>query len=841
MSMDKVRAPFAFVPIEERPVFVDEALVGDGGVSGNGASTWRDEGQAPGGIAGKGFDGYQDDPFPDGICGSFELEVEALTPIFVRGNGEKDEFSKGPDGRYTLPGSSLRGMLRNVVEIAAMAKLSRVADRRYGIRDLHNRPLYLDHMAAIRWDASTRKNVPMPLVSAGWLQRDDTDAGRAADDQGGDPDECVATLRPCNFAKVSYEQMLHRGVFPKEGRLGDKMASPDKYRICGRGPRPEVDVLVDVMDRHGASLGGSLRRIGDYGRVRDIIPAQPNVPANAERGVLVMTGQPSRWQPGFKPRGGAGNPKHHDFVFYGTPTGVAPLTVTREVYRGFCEVHSDSGERHGAGLAPNDEWKMWKAEFDAGEPVPVFFLRDSDGKTLRAFGLAMMFRLAYRHGVGDILLSSQRLAYDPGLDLAEAIFGRVASHREQLADQERIVREKEQSDDRAARNLPVFARRRNLAGRVRFGHAQAQGKPQVLAPVQAVLGQPKASYYPTYIAQKATADGKVQGNYKTLHDEDALLAGWKRYRPQAAIASPPVPKGVNLERVGTRFKPLATGTRFVSTVHVHNLRPHELGALVWALDFGGSDGCVHTMGLAKSYGYGQVRLRVRSSQLVRNDAFPASPLDPWPSGEALLEEARRAFVAQMQQHNDGWAESDTIRELLATATPLPAGNSDGRHMLISGGDVQRGNEFVAAKRDLLALPLASGRIRTRYSGVGPRTPHRPARTPVAMVTANERSPSAASEVVVQSPHAEVPPPQPVPAPEPPKGPTAQDYFDAIGTLEASNTADALGQNYGLFLKLPAAAQTEVADRVIAQIQGMPAAKRWRNRPWFQAMWRVRTK
>ena len=58
------------------------------------------------------------------------------------------------------------------------------------------------------------------------------------------------------------------------------------------------------------------------------------------------------------------------------------------------------------------------------------------------------------------------------------------------------------------------------------------------------------------------------------------------------------------------FRPLAAGTQFTGTIRYRNLHADELGLLLWCLRL--EEGCVHTMGMAKSAGYGQMELKIDS-------------------------------------------------------------------------------------------------------------------------------------------------------------------------------------------------------------------------------------
>jgi len=79
-----------------------------------------------------------DAPLQNGWCGTLRIRITASTPLLVAGtqNGAERHPVKVMD-KYAIPGSSLRGMLRNVLEIATFGKFGRaVNDRAMSIRDL---------------------------------------------------------------------------------------------------------------------------------------------------------------------------------------------------------------------------------------------------------------------------------------------------------------------------------------------------------------------------------------------------------------------------------------------------------------------------------------------------------------------------------------------------------------------------------------------------------------------------------------------------------------------------------------------------------------------------------
>lgn len=119
VELGKIRAPFNFVPLSDK-VFYPE---------------WANQ------IS-------HDVPFKDGLSGSVEYTIIAESPIYVR-NGqaqnadiEKDNSFSHIGNQYFIPATSMKGAIRNVLEIMSFSKMTNVQDQSFGLRDLHD-DLYL--------------------------------------------------------------------------------------------------------------------------------------------------------------------------------------------------------------------------------------------------------------------------------------------------------------------------------------------------------------------------------------------------------------------------------------------------------------------------------------------------------------------------------------------------------------------------------------------------------------------------------------------------------------------------------------------------------------------------
>lgn len=137
-----------------------------------------------------------DIPFEDGEDGIIEIELTNVSPLFIRNGHLKDkdkdhdyDFSSfvGPkeNGKrqYFIPATTLKGAIRNVMEVLSFAKMDRVDDAWFGYRDISSR----DYQDKIR------------NVRCGWLRKEGE----------------KYLLSPCEgeIGIISHEEI--RSVFPK--------------------------------------------------------------------------------------------------------------------------------------------------------------------------------------------------------------------------------------------------------------------------------------------------------------------------------------------------------------------------------------------------------------------------------------------------------------------------------------------------------------------------------------------------------------------------------------------------------------------------------------------------
>jgi CRISPR-associated protein (TIGR03986 family) len=540
-----------------------------------------------------------DVPFKDGISGKIRVKVTAETPIYIRNSyKEKDTpayndfFRVVPNiGTYAVNGTTFKGMIRNIIEIASFGKFQHVEmDRHFSCRELSGSTgeRYLERMVY------TGPPVE-PKARAGWLTKDKNGNW---------------FIRPQEYARVEITDLIqyHRG----NPNLRKIQPIQGKYKAWGRTP---LQVRFDLSP---------IRRYTNYpDRANVLLQYKKAIKlgrGTEKEGTVVFTGQPQALNT--VPHG-----KHMDFIFYPSDIPKDTLPVNEKVRRKFLQVHSSSSD------SATGNWEYWQKRFDQGEEIPVFYLADEQDKPTD-IGLAQMFKLPYEKQVGDLIknVNSQHLEEFP-LDLAEVMFG-CASDKAGLRG--RIV-----AEPFLATFLP----------------------PNEEQIVCTTLNSPRESFYPNYLEQSTSDDGEVD-KYNDYDTENARPSGWKRY-PAAVNRAQHLPFPPNRD-MRISFQPLPKGATFEGDIFLHNVRPPELGALVWALNWGGDKRLRHNIGMGKPFGFGTIRVEIVGHELRACNRNV---------GEKELAAARIEFISMMDEWvseqgiGNSWQDCEQLKELLSLADP----------------------------------------------------------------------------------------------------------------------------------------------------------------------------
>jgi len=336
-----ITAPFNFVPLSEKVFFPN----------------WADRVS-------------HDIPFSDGESGEIEITITAKSPIFIRDHKEKEEFCHHiyPNGKkeYYIPATSVKGMVRNVLEIMSFSKMSFFNDDTYAVRDMSDsQNFYMKEMKKSTF--------------CGWLKKKDN--GYVVEDCG-----TPARIRQDELDN-SFATYFKRGIFDE--KVEYNKTAEYKYEML-------KDIkLTQKFSYKKKDNGKEIYIIGDE-----------------REGTIVLTGQSSG-----RKEGKDANGKIYEFIFF--KSNGEELIIEEEVFDNFKFAYFDGRKTQ---PIESSDWTYWKKKLENDEEVPVFFQKDNQGK-IKHFGLSYLYKLPYKYSIKNAIETVSKEHFDKRADLAETIFG----------------------------------------------------------------------------------------------------------------------------------------------------------------------------------------------------------------------------------------------------------------------------------------------------------------------------------------------------------------------------------------------------------------------------------
>lgn len=534
---------------------------------------------------------------PKRKTGVIHCTLTTLSPLYISGTNKGEFFHHSNPNEPVIPGSSLRGMIRSIVQVITWSKMQPVTKKQMFLRDINNREDYMDFFGE--------------NIRAGFLRKR----------PGG------YELEPCAYYKVAHKLMLEN----VPGIDSELKAEVAKWR--DRGQPLSDDLTNKILQwRTGTNelpvyfekqrtkwLQSKVKRTyfsgslyPDWSKQNKSVWIQFDTKGNATAFNLARPQDAENWTEGILMLTGWMDAKQHEYVFVQNQNP-EPITDTY-----ITELVQD--------LESDDQISDWqKAAFSVDKPrpkarrkkgairdgEPVFYILERD--EVKFLGRARFFRLPYGKPPYELLPEKHRSSTH--IDMTEAIFGFVEK-------------------DKPGKNPKSYA----VKGRVSFSdaeyHAQ-EGVPlwlrdEAFPPL--FLAAPKPASYATYLQQPENLPARDVAHkheyvaaLKKYSSADAQLRGQKFYWHHVKKEhGQPVPlefedlvlgEGRDFEQ---RVKPLAVGNKFTFTVRFDSLTDKELGALLWALTLPGTEHmtCAHKLGMGKAIGMGSAQIEVTSLKLL---------------------------------------------------------------------------------------------------------------------------------------------------------------------------------------------------------------------------------
>ena len=518
---------------------------------------------------------------------SFREEVKNIPHFF---------YTKDPS-KPVIPGSSLRGMLRTLLEIVSYGKIVKV-----GRQD----KIFYRAVAAERDDPL--KNPYQEIIGkngrnvrSGYLvKRDENWYIRPA-------------KRPSDFGwpeRCSYIRVRRNKV---EGKIPNLIPfNSDQYKPQYHSVSFDVKIVGGRRDK--------LFRINKIGPLNKGYPF---------KGVLVCTGNMKE----------TGDDKTE------SPRTTYALVLEEDKSKRLIKINEQAVEDYLDALTPfQTELPFSQKTGCLIEGRPVFYV-EKDGEVI-CFGHCPNFRVpalseGQRRASTPLDFIPEELRRPEVIDYAEALFGFIRDNEEIETIQKHGLLEgqMQQGDKWRAYAGRVFVTDAYLEE----GQTDIWWSKEPIVPK--ILASPKPTAFQHYLVQTGSKKDELK-HYGSKTPDDTVIRGHKRYWLQGERKLEDIKEEEsevsNDSTQHTQFRPVKPGVKFKFRIYFENLSDRELGALCWILHPPGDPQkkYCHQVGMAKPFGMGAVKLDARLYLTDRYKRYTALfEGSSWQTGVAKAGEA----------------------------------------------------------------------------------------------------------------------------------------------------------------------------------------------------------
>ena len=503
------------------------------------------------------------------LSGEISLKIETLTPLFIGGGQGSKSFA--PVDTPIIPGSSLRGMFKNIFKIVTCGAFrGQTASQKKG-EDFNDEHIYFrclmkNHFAALggyNWSDELHRTYVKRMVREGT----DKDGKkfiaknarpgfliRKANGQYFIAPSIYTSDRPEDFIMIKAFQAKYGPVKFRDSRVywDGKIA----YIVTGNQWAKQPNRLLDAAAyKQFKENLQALRKKLDAGKItKDDYDKEAR---KHGKQIIRFTDldyiEPDRdkW---FEVPDEVLNSYRHDRNCGGVDLLKSKFFLTRKEL----------------------ERRTRQAFPDVDTIVPCHFLTkkiDDNTFVVTAFGHGQCFRIPYENRIGDAV----KISGNDAIDFADAVFGKE----------------------------------KFWASRVFFEDAAPEKFSELPTATAHLLMQPNPTSYQLYLKQ----GGK---ELKHWDSDGAQVRGYKLYWHKPADNWHISPN--EDARLAKEMTPLAKGSKFMAKIRFKNLSAVELGALMMVFDLDGLKNSAYKIGMGKPFGFGSVRI-TPTLFVESNDAY----------------------------------------------------------------------------------------------------------------------------------------------------------------------------------------------------------------------------
>ncbi len=557
------------------------------------------------------------------ISGEINYKLTAKTPIIIS-EGKKDkgipeQFIKNPSGQYAIPGSSIRGLIRNNAQILSLSSLADdIDDYTLMYREVGGAKETSMNKDIYDTTLGSDKNISvLKKVKAGYIEL--TDKGYR-----------IYHTKPDNISEeldeMNYYVLSEKYVFEQLDNGNKNFEYLKKIQLQHEYNNHEFKKYVDETNHtHYVCIGKDLDSQAKFNALINALEEYKNAKSSNNRDREKATKAALRaakrnvrdninklfkacsWPISYEIKNNRVTAigKENDYskegymLISGAMQEKKVLYVIPEKNNGeFFDLDKESktikdfqidyASKEKQLKEPKDFWNLPK---NTGDIKPIFYIKTDERLYM---GFTPHLRLFYSNTIHDGLGSDHKKGL---FDYSKALFG--------------------YSNDNDS-----------YKSRLSFSDAVAVDNPSPMEEQVITPGGPKPSSYADYLSLRD--DGKPH----TYNDDDFQIRGVKQYwlRDKEYNQNNEDYK----ENVVCKFQPLPKGTGFTGKVRFHNLRKEELGLLIWSLRL--NEKSDMNIGKGKPYGYGRIKLNILEIKKFNTEkAYNTESLILYPMDEITRE------------------------------------------------------------------------------------------------------------------------------------------------------------------------------------------------------------
>jgi len=585
--------------------------------------------------------------------GFIEITIETKTPLYIRDTLTQDEIVESdkaeksgkkfinpdffsPAGEIRIPGSSLRGMVRNLVEIMSYGKFRFFEkDKRFYYRSFMDKSSRLKEAYNNKMVAGNGDNGYSQKIKAGYLIKDNMDYKIKL---------AEIDINGCQYYRVEEDDIINHGI------LTSRMSRVIKG-IRDKNPAYEiwfkkVKFTVSPPKIHKYSVNLYFSKVIEICNINGTLNG-------SKEGTLVHSGWVGNQRIG----------KHLHWVI--GPKSNNEISITKEVVRDY---------KNDKNRDPDINLIKWLEKPGVTE-VPCFYIEEAEN--VKSFGHTGLFRLTYDKEVADFVYNWGEHKKDL-CDIPTAIFGTEMdfSGRVFFEDAELVLKNSQTKENifleiRQPRILstpkpttfnhylcqpemptPVFKDIRGndfsiLLQDLTQPEAEILNKTykliprnnsNIYRPNNAVSNEYKTEVFKILVKKNATRHIREFKDIKDWNSDDCIRGNklyWHRNGNNWIDLE--VQNHAQNDDQHTMIKPIKVGVSFTGRIRFENLSEVELGALLFALDL--PEDCCHKIGMGKPLGLGSVKIMPKLYLSKREKRY-TDLLSEWGSeGETRIQES----------------------------------------------------------------------------------------------------------------------------------------------------------------------------------------------------------